>query len=106
MVNEFQWETNQMEGGNYESFESFETLGEQGEIFGEQGEVYGESNEQEGLYESSYGELGEAYGEGSFEQQTEAVFNEAQEMELAAELLSLTSEQELEQFLGNLMRSA
>jgi len=96
MANEFQWETNQMEGSNYESLESYETQGEQGEVFGELGEVYGESAQQ-----------GEVYGEGSYgEQEAEAVFNETQEMELAAELLGLSNEQELEQFLGNLIRSA
>jgi len=43
-----------------------------------------------------------------FEQQEqgEHVFNEEQEMELAAELLEVSNEQELEQFLGSLISSA
>src|SRR5687768_9430530 len=40
------------------------------------------------------------------ETDTEAVFDEVEEMELAAELLEITDEQELEQFLGKLVRSA
>jgi hypothetical protein len=35
----------------------------------------------------------------------ESPFNEANEIELASELLGITSEQELEQFLGNLVQS-
>jgi hypothetical protein len=35
----------------------------------------------------------------------ESPFQEAQEIELASELLGITSEQELEQFLGNLVRT-
>lgn len=66
-----------------------------------------------------YGELGqetgefEFEGEGEFEFEGEGEFeygevagplHEAQEMELAAELLEITSEQELEQFLGKLFK--
>jgi len=36
----------------------------------------------------------------------DGVFNEAQEMELAAELLEVSSEQELEQFLGDFIKKA
>jgi hypothetical protein len=36
----------------------------------------------------------------------EAVFSEADEMELASELLEVNNEQELDQFLGNLIRKA
>ena len=39
--------------------------------------------------------------EGEYE--TEGIFNEQEEMELAAELLEVTNEQELEQFLGSLI---
>lgn len=42
----------------------------------------------------------------SAEQQTEAPFNETEEMELAAELLSIANEEELEQFLGGLIKRA
>ena len=40
------------------------------------------------------------------EQSGEAPFNETQEMELAAELLSVSNEHELEQFLGDLIKRA
>lgn len=57
-------------------------------------------------FESTYGEYGE------FEQETprgyagESPFSEIQEMELAAELLNVQSEAELEQFLGKLIKKA
>ena len=57
-------------------------------------------------------ELGREFGQGEFGQgefgqhEQEAVFDEVQEMELAAELLEVNSEAELEQFLGKLVRSA
>jgi hypothetical protein len=38
--------------------------------------------------------------------ESESVFNEADELELAAELLEINDEQELDQFLGNLIRKA
>jgi hypothetical protein len=44
----------------------------------------------------------EVYGEGEYEY--EGVFSEQEEMELAAELLEVTNEQELEQFLGSLIK--
>src|SRR5215217_8088751 len=44
----------------------------------------------------------ETYGEYS----SEGAFSEAEEMELAAELLSVANEAELEQFLGNLFKKA
>jgi hypothetical protein len=44
--------------------------------------------------------LGEAYGEMGFE----SLFSEAEELELAAELLSVSSEEELDQFLGKLFK--
>jgi hypothetical protein len=47
----------------------------------------------------------EAY-EYAGEQESEAVFNEQQEMELAAELLGVRSEQEFENFLGDLISKA
>jgi hypothetical protein len=79
-----------------ESFGEFgqgETYGEfgQGETYGEygQGETYGE-NEQELLGETAQGE---------------APLNELQEMELAAELLEIANEQELNQFIGKLIRT-
>jgi hypothetical protein len=66
---------------------------------------YGEF-EGEGEYESlAEGESyeGEQF-EGEYEYEYEAEMNEAEEMELAAELLEVGSEAELEQFLGKLIR--
>jgi hypothetical protein len=56
-------------------------------------------------------ETGEQFlGEEEFEQgylgESEAVFDEVTEMELAAELLGVQSEEELEQFLGDLVKKA
>ncbi|HEX8395193.1 MAG TPA: hypothetical protein VF665_22790 [Longimicrobium sp.] len=45
-------------------------------------------------------------GEWSGESDTEAVFDEVQELELAAELLGIQSEEELEQFFGKLIKAA
>src|SRR5262245_38518472 len=42
--------------------------------------------------------------EGHEASEMESPFNDLQEMELAAELLSVQSEEELEQFLGNLFK--
>jgi uncharacterized protein (DUF697 family) len=81
-------------------------LGETGEL-GESGELgLGEFE----LGES--GELGEGEGEGEGEGflgdilggEFESPLSEAQEMELAGELLEVGSEQELEQFLGNIFK--
>lgn len=50
--------------------------------------------------ESEFPVFGEVYGEMGFE----SPFSEAEEIELAAELLSVSSEEELDQFLGKLFR--
>jgi hypothetical protein len=42
----------------------------------------------------------------NFEYESEGVFNELQEMELASELMEVQNEQELEQFLGDLIKKA
>ena len=60
--------------------------------FGYEGEGEGESYEM-------YGE-DETYGEG------ESPFSESEEMELAAELLNVSNEQELDQFIGKLLKKA
>jgi hypothetical protein len=52
--------------------------------------------------ESQLSGFGEVYGESAYE----SPFSEAEELELAAELLSVASEEELEQFLGKLFKSA
>jgi hypothetical protein len=58
------------------------------------------------MEQESYGEYTGA-GEFGFETgQGEGVFGEAQEQELAAELLEITNEQELNQFIGKLIKSA
>ncbi len=66
----------------------------------EEAELEGEY-EYEGEFESEY----EDEGEGEFEIfEMEGVFDEAEEMELAAELLTVSDEYELEQFLGKLIK--
>ena len=66
-----------LESGDRENYESLEAFGESGQ----ETEIYGE-------------------------QSAEVPFNETQEMALAAELLSVSNEHELEQFLGSLIKSA
>ena len=55
-------------------------------------------NEYADEYESEYVE--------SFESEDEGAFSEEEEMEMAAELLEMTDESELDQFLGKLIRKA
>lgn len=74
--------------GEYESDEY--EFGYEGEDEGEYYETYGES-EGEGEYQEMYGE---------------SPFSEAEEMELAAELLSISNEEELDQFIGKLLKKA
>lgn len=84
-----------------------------GEFAGESGlnEVFQEAGLNEtfesGAFESGYEmgaqETGYEMGMGEI---METGLNEAQEMELASELLEITNEQELEQFLGRLMKRA
>lgn len=75
-----------------------------GEIAGEYtGEYPGElMGEYTGEYPGEYGQELETYGEYS----QESPFSEAEEMELAAELLAVQNEDELEQFLGKLIKKA
>jgi hypothetical protein len=47
-----------------------------------------------------------AYGEAELPGHSEAVFSEADEMELAAQMLEIQSEQELDRFLGDLLKRA
>jgi len=76
----------------------FETEAWPGEAESYEGESYeGESYEGESYEGESY----ETFGS-----QSEVTFNESEEMELAAELLEVSNEQELEQFLGKLVRKA
>lgn len=66
-----------------------------GEMYGESGETYGE------VYPEVYGEAG--FYETAFSQ--EAAFEEGEMDELAAELLSVSNESEMDQFLGKLFRT-
>ena len=85
------------EYGEYPQEYSGEYTGEYtGEFPGEYG-----AGEFGGAQESETSQF-ETYGEYS----QEATFSEADEMELAAELLSVSNEAELEQFLGNLFKKA
>lgn len=104
-------------------FESeFESVGETMEM-GEFGELGEQESEQQGFLgallggemetgefgetqESFLGETLETHENFLGESSQEAVFDEVQEMELAAELLEVGNEQELEQFLGKLIRGA
>jgi hypothetical protein len=75
-----------------------------GEYSGEYaGEYPGEyAGEYPGEYAGESGHELETYGEDSHE----SPFSEAEEMELAAELLTVQSEEELEQFFGKLFKRA
>jgi hypothetical protein len=53
----------------------------------------------------TFGEFGGEY-EGEFQAEQQEVFQEAELQELAAELLSVSNEQELNQFLGGLIKKA
>ena len=65
-----------------------------------------ESDYRELGYESDHESefLGEAYGGGQYESET--VFNEVDEMEMASNLLGVNSEEELDHFLGSLIKKA
>ena len=102
MSTHFEWGDGELDG-------SFETLDEQ-EAYGATGEA---SYEQEGYEQQSYEQ--EGYGQqestyggqyGEAPQEAEGVFDETEEMELAADLLSLGSEAELDESLRKLIRSA
>jgi len=90
-----------------------ESAGEGEEFLGDiVGGLFGgelESNEQgflgeEEVFEQNF--LGEQEFEQGFLGESEAVFDEVTEMELAAELLGAQNEEELEQFIGNLLKKA
>jgi len=86
----------------HQSFGEFE-----GEQFASGEFEIGELSELEGEF-GEYGEYGE-YGESAgFEvpAELESPLSEMQEMELASELLEIASEQDLEQFLGDVFRAA
>ena len=97
MSTHFEWGAGELDG-------SFETLDEQ-EAYGAPGET---SYDQEGYDQEGYGQQESAYGGqyGEVPQEAEGVFDETEEMELAADLLSLGSETELDQSIRKLIRSA
>jgi uncharacterized protein (DUF697 family) len=84
--------------------------GEYEEEFGTTHEAaYGETSHYEGgypgEYEEEFGTAHEAaYGEVGHPGELESPLNEAEEMNLASQLLEVSNEQELEQFLGNLLK--
>lgn len=91
--------------GEYAGEYSGEYAGEYpGEYSGEYaGEYPGEySGEYAGEYPGEFEQAFESAGEYSYE----SPFNETEEMELAAELLTVQNEEELEQFLGKLFKKA
>ena len=89
----------ELEGSEYEGSE-FE--GELGEFEGEFGEYEGGFGEYEGGFGEYEGELEGGTLEGSaISPELESPLTEMQEMEFASELLEVTGEQELEQFLSD-----
>jgi uncharacterized protein (DUF697 family) len=86
------------EAGPFESYETESAFGELG--------MEGPFENGSGEGESGLGELvGETLAEGGYgEMSSESPLSEAQEMALAAELLEITSEEELEQFLGGIIK--
>ena len=102
-----EFENTEME---FETFEAETGENEQflGSVLG--GMLGGDTQSGEAFEAQEQGFLGES---GEFESQgflgetsNEAVFDEVQEMELAAELLEVSNEAELEYFLGNLIKKA
>jgi hypothetical protein len=83
----------------------FETeTGEYGHETGEFGE-FGEFEAETGEFGHETGEYGHEAESGEVgEMEAETPLNEMQEVELATELLEITSEEELEQFLGGLIK--
>jgi hypothetical protein len=69
---------------------------------GEFGE--GEGEFHEGEFHEGEGEFGEGEGEFSHEMHAESPLTEVQEVQLASELLEIGSEQELDHFIGGLIK--
>lgn len=91
---DYEGEYSDMEAGDYEA--------------GDYESDYEAGDYEAGDYEADYeGEWGyEEEGEADFEGEGEGPFSEEQEIEMAAELLSLSQEGEMDQFLGKLLRRA
>ena len=92
----------QLEHQSFGEFEGEQFAGGEFEM-GELSELEGESGES-----GEYGEFGEFGESAGFEvpAELESPLSEMQEMELASELLEVASEQDLEQFLGDVFRAA
>ena len=76
-----------------------------GEVFGETlGESFEAGLQESGLHEAGLQEAGSFEALETYES-SESPLNEALEMELASELLEVTNEEELDRFLGKLVRS-
>ena len=96
-INRTQLETGWETGLAGESaFENFESSYENFE--------YEDENLEAEMYPETYGETYETY-ENSYGE-AEGALTETQEMELAAELLEVSNEQELDRFLGKLIKKA
>jgi hypothetical protein len=86
---ETSWEAQRYGNGEYAGYEA-------------EHEGYEAENGYETGFEYGYGTAPESYGGST----GEGPFSEAEEMELAAELLGVSNEAELDQFLGNVFRRA
>jgi hypothetical protein len=94
-------EYSQEQSGEYPQEYAQEYSGEYPQEYAQ--EYSGEyAQEYAGEYPQEFGQELETYGEYT----QEGTFSEAEEMELAAELLSVSNEEELEQFLGKLFKKA
>src|SRR5512144_850749 len=102
---------NGQEVGTSAEFGEFGEFGETGAEFGEFGE-FGETGAEFGEFgETEFGEFGEAQEQqflggilGSVLGGEASPLNEAEEVELATGLVEISSEEELQQFLGGLFK--
>jgi uncharacterized protein (DUF697 family) len=105
-MTQYEWETNYELGpaqeAEYGEVDGYGELGQHGEMEYEGVEEVGGYGETE--YED-VGEVGE-YGEVEEMEAAESPLHEVEEMEYAAELLEITDEQELEEFIGDLVKKA
>jgi len=88
------------------TFESYETGHESGPFESHEAYEGYETSEAQESYETYEGEDEQFLGSilGALTGEAESPLSEAQEMELTAELLEIQSEEELEEFLGNLVK--
>ena len=100
-MSHYEFETETGEFGEFGEF-GHET-GEFGEFGHETGE-FGHETGEFGHETGEFGEFGHETGEFGHEMEAESPLTEMQEVELATELLEITNEQELEQFLGGIIK--